>query len=234
MLKRISVAILDNHQSIIDGYVYRLSGNPDIQIVATGIYGEELEPMLESHRVDVLLSDIYVKTSEINPKIFPLVHVLPRLRQVYSDLRIMIISSQVNRKLVEELVGVGIRGYIFKEDTASIQQLGQIITCTARGGVFFSQGAYSSLHECTSKPVLTPRQLEVLTLCAANPDSPTCELAKKLKITGSTLRNLLSGAYNHLGVQTRAAAISRAQQLGILPEISRIFENLEQELAHSH
>jgi len=234
LLKRISVAILDKHQSIIDGYVYRLSGNSDIQIVATGIYGEELESMLENHRVDVLLSDISVKTSEINPNIFPLVHVIPRLLQGHSDLRIMIISMQVNHTLVETLIGVGISGYIFKEDTASIQQLAQIVTMIARGGVFFSQDAYRGLPACTSKPVLTPRQLEVLTLCAANPDSPTCELAKKLKITGSTLRNLLSGAYNHLGVQTRAAAITRAQQLGILPEISRIFENLEQELAHSH
>ena len=234
MLKQINVAILDKHQSIIDGYIYRLSGNPDIQIVATGIYGEELEPMLECHKVDVLLSDIYVKTSTNNPNIFPIVHVLPRILQEYSDLRIMIISMKVNRTLVEALIGVGISGYIFKEDTASIQQLAQIVTMIARGGVFFSQDAYRGLHECTSKPVLTPRQLEVLTLCAAYPDSPTCELAKRFNISGSTLRNLLSGAYNHLGVQTRAAAISRAQQLGILPEISRIFEKLEQELAHSH
>jgi hypothetical protein len=56
-------------------------------------------------------------------------------------------------------------------------------------------------------------------LCAAQPDGDTVVLADKLGITGSTMRNLLSGAYLRLGVRTRAAAIARAQQLGIFPAL---------------
>ena len=44
---KVRVAILDDHQSIIDGYVYRLSTNSDVQVVATATYGEDLEPMLK-------------------------------------------------------------------------------------------------------------------------------------------------------------------------------------------
>ena len=42
----VRVAILDDHISIIDGYNYRLSKTPEIEVVATGVFGEELEPLL--------------------------------------------------------------------------------------------------------------------------------------------------------------------------------------------
>ena len=38
MLSKIRVAILDDHQSIIDGFTYRLSMDPDIQIVRHGAF----------------------------------------------------------------------------------------------------------------------------------------------------------------------------------------------------
>ena len=56
----------------------------------------------------------------------------------------------------------------------------------------------------------------MLSLCAAYPNSKTAELAGKMKIADSTLRNLLSTVYFKLGVQTRAAAIAKARQMGIL------------------
>jgi DNA-binding CsgD family transcriptional regulator len=65
--------------------------------------------------------------------------------------------------------------------------------------------------------MLTPRQLEALSLCASHPDGETGLLANQLGVTGSTLRNLLSNSYLRLGVRTRAAAIAKAHQLGILP-----------------
>ena len=39
MLTKIRVAILDDHQSIIDGFTYRLSMDPEIQIVSTALFG---------------------------------------------------------------------------------------------------------------------------------------------------------------------------------------------------
>jgi DNA-binding NarL/FixJ family response regulator len=58
--------------------------------------------------------------------------------------------------------------------------------------------------------------LEALSLCAAYPHSKTAELARKMKIANSTVRNLLSHAYLKLDVQTRAAAVAKARQLGII------------------
>ena len=142
---------------------------------------------------------------------------IPRLLQQFPDLNILVITMLNQHSLIETLVDAGVSGYILKDDQGSIQELGKIVTMVARGGVYFSQGAYRDLRAGTSRPVLTHRQSEALSLCSAYPDNATIELSKQLGISSSTLRNLLSGAYLRLGVRTRPAAIAKARQLGLIP-----------------
>ena len=52
MLHKIKVAILEEHFSLLDGDLYRLSRLPQIEVVATGTCGEAHQPMLEAHLVD--------------------------------------------------------------------------------------------------------------------------------------------------------------------------------------
>jgi two-component system nitrate/nitrite response regulator NarL len=217
MVSQIRVAILDDHPSIIDGFTYRLSMNPSIQIVATAVFGEDLEPMIADHEVDVLLLDVSIPISQADRNPYPVLHVIPRLLEEHPKLNILIISMFTQRSLIDTLVNTGVSGYIFKDDQASIQKLDKIVETIAHGGVYFSQGAYRDPRENPSDTVLTPRQLEALSICAAIPDGDSMALAENLGITGSTMRNLLSSAYLRLGVRTRAAAIARANQLGILP-----------------
>jgi two-component system response regulator NreC len=218
MLSQIRVAILDDHQSIIDGFTYRLSMDPEIKIVGTATYGEDLEPMIANGNVDVLLLDVSVPNSPVDHNPYPVLHIIPRLLEKYPGMSILVISMFTQRSLIEALVNSGVCGYIFKDDQASIQQLDRIVRTVGNGGIYFSEGAYRDVSAEPPDTILTPRQLEALSLCASLPDDDTLVLAKRLNITGSTLRNLLSGAYLRLGVRTRAAAIARAHQMGILPE----------------
>ena len=89
--EKVRVSVLDDHQSVIDGYIYRLSGTPEIEVVATATYGEELEPLLHKHRVDVLLLDLSVRTSPENHNPFPILHIIPKLLQQHPDLIILVI-----------------------------------------------------------------------------------------------------------------------------------------------
>jgi DNA-binding NarL/FixJ family response regulator len=222
MLSKIRVAILDDHQSIIDGYSYRLAAASRIQIIGTALYGEELEPMLAGNDVDVLLLDVSIPNSLDDHNPYPVLHVIPQLLKKYPKLNILIISMFTQRSLIDTLVNAGICGYIFKDDQASIQQLDKVVEKIANGGIYYSQGAYRDVLEEPAESLLTTRQLEALSLCASHPNNDTMALAGKLGITGSTLRNLLSNAYLRLGVRTRAAAIAKANELGILPDKPRL------------
>ncbi len=216
---QVRVAILDDHQSIIDGYLYRLNAAPEIQVVGTAAYGEDLEPLLDRHPANVLLLDVRVPTAPGNQNSFPILYVIPRLLQKHPDLYVLVISVLNQHTLIEALVEAGISGYIFKDDQESIQQLAKIVVIVANGGIYFSQGAYRKLREKMSPPttpLLTVRQHEALSLCAAYPDCSTAELAGRLGVASSTLRNLLSSTYLRLDVRTRAAAMVKAQQLGLI------------------
>ncbi len=184
-------------------------------MVATLAYGEELEPALRQHSVDVLLLDVQVPISPKNLNPYSILHTLPRLLQLYPELAILVISMHDQRGLIRAIVEAGASGYILKNDSQKIQELGKVILSIADGGVCFSDKALKAFVTRNEEP-FTPRQLEALSLCASYPNSKTAELARKMKIANSTLRNLLSSAYLKLGVQTRAAAVARARELGII------------------
>jgi DNA-binding NarL/FixJ family response regulator len=121
--------------------------------------------------------------------------------------------------LIRAVMECGASGYILKDDGKAIQELPNIIQSVAKGGVYLSEKARKAVindKELTSENLLTERQLEVLSLCVAYPDATTVELAQRMQISNSTVRNLLSGAYLRLGVHTRAAAIAKAHKLGII------------------
>ncbi|HXD12366.1 MAG TPA: response regulator transcription factor, partial [Anaerolineales bacterium] len=133
------------------------------------------------------------------------------------------ISMHDERGLIRAVMESGASGYILKDDGRAIQELSNIIQSIAKGGVYLSEKARKAVindRELSSDNLLTERQMEVLSLCVAYPDATTGELAQKMQVTNSTIRNLLSGAYLRLGVHTRAAAIARVRQLGLISPVA--------------
>lgn len=216
----IRVAILDDHQSTLDGYAYRLNKYEHIRVVATARFGSQLDDMMEQQPVDLLLLDVSVPISEDDPNPFPLLHKLPQLRAQYPDTAILIVSMHKHRTLVRAVMEAGAKGYIVKDDHQAILQLGEIITSIAAGGVFFSEQSYAMMSQAGAGDdeikALTPRQIEALSLYAAEPDISTAALAKRMNIAPSTLRNLLSDIYMRLNVRNRSSAILKARQLGLI------------------
>lgn len=217
--EKVRVAILDDHQSIIDGFVYRLGSTPEIEVVGTATVGEELESLLSKHPADVLLLDLSVRTAQDNPNPFPVLHTIPKLLQRYPNLNVLVISMFAEPGLMRLLIEAGASGYILKDDQGAFRDLGNIVLSVAHGGVFFSKKAHSLYMQAESVEngdKLTPRQMEVISLCAAYPDASTADLAEMMSISNSTVRNLLSSVYLRLGVHSRTAAVEKAREMGMI------------------
>jgi two-component system response regulator DesR len=215
MKQKIQVMIMDDHQSIVDGYLFRLSKVAEIEVVKTLAYGENLEPALRDHAVDVLILDVEVPSSPANPNPYPILHVIPKLVQWYPGIVILVISMHNEPSLVRAIIEAGARGYVLKNDAHKLQELGKWILAMVNGEACFSEKILLSFSVRKDR-LFTERQLEVISLCAAYPNSKTAELADMMEIADSTLRNLLSAVYLKLGVQTRAAAIAKARDLGLI------------------
>ena len=232
MTKRIRIAILDDHQGIIDGYLYRLGQVDDIDVTATASFGEEVEPMLAQKAVDVLILDVYVPTSPENSNPYPILHLIPRLLAQYPKMEILVVTMHAQRTLIQALMEAGVSGFVLKDDQATIHELASVIRTVAKGGIYLSPFAYQQLMKHPAGELnqpLSARQSQALSLCAAYPDANTADLAEMMKIAQSTLRNLLSGSYLKLNVRTRSAAVAKARLMGLIsPEIPAINLNENQ------
>ncbi len=220
MTEKIRVMILDDHQPIVDGYLYRLGDNPKVEITTSISFGEQLEPALEVHPTDVLILDVGVPTSADNSNPYPILHTIPKLLEKYPNLNILVISMFSERALIRTVMEAGASGYILKDDNAAIRDLANVVISVANEGTYLSQKARQALlkefNAAGEGPHLTARQREVLSLCAAYPNLKTAELAERMGVLHSTVRNLLSSSYERLGVETRAAAIACARELGLI------------------
>lgn len=217
--QKIRIAMLDDHQSILDGYRLRIQQDPDLEVVATGSTGEELDGLLTGMDIDVLLLDVQVPISKNNPNPYPVIHEIKRILDRYPNVSILAISMYAVPSLIKTIMEAGASGYILKDDNETIRELPSVIRSIASGGIHMSQKAFLKFQQRQQeqlKEALTPRQLEAISLCAAYPDATSAELAAKMNISNSTFRNTLSQAYMKLDVRTRPAAISQARSLGII------------------
>jgi len=144
------------------------------------------------------------------------------LKAGFPELIILVISMHAQRTMIKTILKAGTSGYILKDDYDSIRNLGKIVETLAKGGTFMSNRVRDIFFNWHANDfLLTQRELEVLSICAAYADESTAELAERLDVANSTVRNFLHKIYIKLQVHGRAAAILKAQEIGILPGFER-------------
>ena len=214
------VAVLDGYQGILDGYHFRLDKLTNIKIVAEALNGAEFEEQLAEHPADIALMTLRVPAARDNPAYYPLVHAIPRLHNQYPQLTVLVFSGLADPRQIRSVMAAGARGYILKDDAQIYPVLPQVLYSISQGGVFYSPTAQIALRQTDfdlgGQPLLTPRQLQALALCATYPRESLSQLAVRISVTPSTVRNLLSQAYERLEVRSREQAVMRAQKLGLL------------------
>lgn len=225
--KKLRVAVLEDHPSTVDGYTYRLSMHPNIELVGSARHGEQLDSLLEEQAVDVLILDVVAPAREGTLAPYPLFSVIPRFRKDYPSMAILVISGHRQPTLIRAVMEAGARGYIVKTDEAASLRLGEIITLLGGGGMYLSEQSVAALAQTGGEDIdmLTDRQREVLSLCAANPGMSTDELAASLRIASSTVRNLLSNCYKRLRVNNMTAAVLKARELGLITPMDDVYPN---------
>jgi DNA-binding NarL/FixJ family response regulator len=220
---KINVAILEDHQSTIDGYQFRLSENKNTHVVGSRLFSQDLIEMLSEKSVDVLILDINVPISKDNRNIHPIHKMISEVKNRFPDLIILVITMYNQRAMIKTIMDCGASGYILKDDYDSIRKLGTIVEMVANGGVYLSERVKDKfLNGSRNDMNLTQRELEVLSMCSAYPDDNTGEIAERMSLANSTVRNFLHKIYIKLQVHGRTAAILKARQIGLLPSIEEL------------
>lgn len=187
--KKIKIMIADDHQIVIDGIKAMLATELDIEIIGEALNGQILINQLKNLSPDIILVDI-------NMPLMDGVETTRRIVSHFNGIKILILSTYDDVRLVKEILKLGAKGYVLK--TAAKRELISAIRSLQEGGTFFSKDISDKVLKSMmlDEPIessstglppvgLTKRELEILKLIAMEFTGP--EIAKKLFISINTV-----------------------------------------------
>jgi DNA-binding NarL/FixJ family response regulator len=214
----IQVIALDDHYLIREGIRSVLAAAQDIILVAEGVAGEQLEPLVASHHPDIVLLDLEMpQTIDSDDASFQALPAITHLRQHYPQTRVIILSQHATPALVEGAVTSEVGGYLLKDDELSLC-LAEAIRTVHRGGLYLSGSVARRLRQASrvDGEVLTERQQQIFWAIVAAPDLSYAAHAQKLGISEHTFSNHLRQIFERMDVSNITAAIVKAIRLGIV------------------
>lgn len=210
-----TVVLVEDHAMIRDMMTREL-GTAGFSVVGTAASVDEGFALWSARRPEVLLCDVRLDHGSNG---------IDLVRKVVAqdpEAVVVMVSAENDGALVEEAFSVGARGYVAKR--ASMPELVQTIE-DARAGIARSADRYTyrKVVEAMMRPQsdtdfgLTPREREVLVLMGKGVTT-TAAIAKELQLSSSSIKTYVEGCLRKLGVHSRAEAVARAYQLGVIDE----------------
>jgi two-component system nitrate/nitrite response regulator NarL len=160
--KKIRLALVDDHQIIIDGLVSLIKDHHSIDVVCTSNSGEEMLQLLTTNNIDVLLTDVVM--DEMNGRVLA-----KKVKQQFPSIKIIALSMSGAGDIVDEMINdADISGYLLKHTHKD--ELIEAIIKVYEGGIYFQSQIVnelvkqSKIKQQTIDAHLTNREIEIIKL----------------------------------------------------------------------
>jgi two-component system, NarL family, response regulator YdfI len=210
----IKILIADDHLIIRQGLRLILETEADFELIGEASDGAEALDLCQKLNPDVVLMDLRMPNMDG-------LTAIERLRAKQPGIAVVILTTFNEDELMFRGLQAGARGYLLKDTDRST--LFNTIRAAARGETLLKPEIMAKVLALTNRPAapqsnepvnLTDRELEVLQSVARGERSK--EIAVQLGISERTVKAHLASIYGKLGVDSRAAAIAVAAQMGLL------------------
>ena len=159
---KITLALVDDHQIVIDGLTSLLKGHDKFQFAFATTNSEEVIEKIAQTPVDVLLTDVMM------PKL-PGNQLAKQVKDKYPEVKILALSMSGQGDLVNEMIeDADISGYVLKN--IGKQELIKALEKIAAGGIYFSDEVIDELQRTSQRKKqnaeahLTDREIEIIRL----------------------------------------------------------------------
>lgn len=162
MNKIISLAIVDDHQIVIDGIKSLLNGHPNFKVCIECNHPEKMLELLKSNQVDIMLTDVMMPImngAELSKSV----------RKEFPNIKILALSMSGQGDMVNQMIDdADISGYVLKN--IGQKELIQALEKIAGGGIFFGEEVLeemtkASLRKKISEEAhLTAREIQIIKL----------------------------------------------------------------------
>lgn len=182
-----SIIVADDHDIIREGIKNILRQQPDYEVVAEAVDGEEVIAAVEKFKPDILLLDISM------PKIGGL-DVIEQVHYISPKTKVLIISVHKSHPYIIKALSAGAKGYLHKETAGeellpALMKLAadEIYLTSAVSSYLVEKALKRTVQEEPQKGLLTSREQEVLRLVAEGKTAR--EIAVALHISQRTVEN---------------------------------------------
>ena len=208
----IKLAIIDDHQVVINGLKSMFSADPAIEIIFAGLSSDELLQFLTQRLPDVLLMDMQM------PGISG-VDLCTKIVKLYPSVNIIAFSSFDDSSLVKQVLRAGAMGYVLKN--AAGETISQAIRQALKGEQFVDdtlqklllKEALSGQRRSIYEVPITRREKEILKMVAQGLSNQ--EIADKLFISIRTVETHRQNLNQKLDVKNTAGLIKEAFRRGL-------------------
>ncbi len=205
----IRLLIVDDHPVVRDGLrgIFEAAGS--FEVVGEAEDGRAALSLAAALRPDVVLMDLRMPGMGG-------VEAIRSLRERGVTARVLVLTTFDSDSDVLPAIQAGATGYLIK-DTPAVE-LVQAVRAAHRGQAILSPSVAGTLMtrlgEEQQRPLLTPREIQVLRLVAVGRTNR--EAAAELFVSETTVKTHLLHLYEKLAVRDRAAAVNAAHRLGML------------------
>jgi DNA-binding NarL/FixJ family response regulator len=135
MISQIRILITEDHLLVAKLLMSELNAEPSFHVVDIMHGGKETIEFLEKTEVDVLLLDIYMNKIDG-------MAVLKLIRNLYPDLKIIMLTSATEGKTIKLAVEMGANGFVTKQ--ADIGEIRKAIYSVVSGETFFCKISFNN------------------------------------------------------------------------------------------
>lgn len=156
------LAIVDDHQIVIDGLRSLLKGYDQYEIVIESNHPETIPALLQKHQIDIMLTDVMMP-------VMTGVELARTVKKDFPSIKIIALSMNGEGSLVNQMIEESdISGYLLKNigQTEFINALNKI----AAGGIYFSDEVLQEMLKASERKQvsddnkLTNREVEIVRL----------------------------------------------------------------------
>ncbi len=199
--KTIRLLIVDDHAMVRKGLATFLKASADLELVGEAGNGTDALRLCAEVHPDVVLMDLMM------PEMSG-IETIQAIRKNYPDVRIIALTSFEEEQLVRAALRAGATSYLLKNISAD--RLAEAIRTTWTGLPILAPEVTDVFLDKSSDPYpeLTQREREVLGLVVEGLSNE--EIAERLVVSASTIKNHVSSILAKLGVTSRAKAVNLA------------------------
>jgi len=201
----IRILTVDDHPLLREGIAFLVKSQPDMELVAEASDGEEAIEQFRRHRPDVTLMDL--RMPNLNGT-----EAISRIRNEFPDAKIIVLTTYAGDVQVLKAIKAGARGYIVKGHVH--RELLDAIRSVHAGHKRIPPEIAAELADHAADDQLSAREIDVLRLIGEG--NANKQIADKLLIAETTVKNHISNILSKLGANDRAHAVTIALQRGII------------------